>query len=338
MNSTSSARSSANSPRYSASGLTADATGRSRADAGAQHVALGAACRERHDDDGGDDARPRPSRHRGRCGGGRPRDGRARDAHAAGCRGAPQRPHALVAACARPARAGTRARRGEPESRSRPARRASPGPAAAARSRWCGRRRARRDHRRARPGRRRTRRAILAPRQQQARARADEEHDERGHQQVAVRADGQVDRHEVLPREERAGRELAEPRSELGRTAQSRRARRAARRAPGTRRPSSARDEPAAPAAAPARTRRSRRPRRRDRDEQQERPRAVDRPGGDAATSDHDGREQRAGDDARHERAVPRRVGAPTAPRTDAALMTSPRAAADRRGRRGCRR
>ena len=44
----------------------------------------------------------------------------------------------------------------------------------------------------------------------------DEEHHERRHEKIAVRADGQVDRHEVLPPEDDAGRQFAESPQDLG--------------------------------------------------------------------------------------------------------------------------
>ena len=149
------------------------------------------------------------------------RDGHARDAHAARRRGPLERADALVVrAPGEPQQA--REQRREPERRSRPARRGRPGRARAARSPWCGRRRARTTPSRCRPARPRTRRGPRATTAAAATHVPTRNTTKRGDEQVAVRPDRQVDGHEVLPREHRAGGQLAEAAEQVGRRRPSR--------------------------------------------------------------------------------------------------------------------
>ena len=143
------------------------------------------------------------------------------------------------------------------------------------------------EHHAERDRRRGVRDAVLAPGQQRERAGPDEEHHERRHQQVAVRADRQIDRDEVLPRRAprrrpaspRPRRSSAGPPSRDGHRQRDaeHEERDGEQRRPSSSRPSARRHASAAIAAATSDA---------DADEQQEPPGAVDRPGGDRGDRD----------------------------------------------------
>ena len=205
MNSDIVARASENSDRYSASGLTADETA-SSGPTRAQHVAFGAARGERHD---GRCRDHRDDEHPGSEGGAPLIDPRrpAREAHPAGCRRTTQRPHPPVATAPRQpqqARKQTRDAGRGLDGRGDRRRTDDSGALTVVRPKNSPNETIASAMGTAPDATGNSATTAAGPRS------AHEEHDEGGHEQIAVRADGQVDRHEVFPREQRAGGDVGE--------------------------------------------------------------------------------------------------------------------------------
>ena len=300
MNSTSSARASANSDRYSASGLTADETASSgptlerSTSRSAPRAANGTTHRGR---DHGDRDH---ARRRARCDAGRRATAGARRAR----RWMP-RPAAATASarrdCATRATAGSRAGR-RCRARSRRARRSTTGPSDERRAHGrAAEEQPERDHRRAPPARRAYAARSVAPRQQQRARRCPTRNTmSAGTSRLRYVPTGRSTVTRSFHANSAPDATLAEPAQELerdrrgatGRRAGCRARRRRSTSSPATSQPPQRRLQASAAIAAATSAA--------DADQQQERPVAVDRPRGDRGDRDHGARRT----------AIPRRCAA----------------------------